>query len=105
MNQEFIYIIAIITLGYLLKRTGILKESDGEVISRIIFNITLPSLVIVSLQATTIRVSLMGITLIVILYGILSTIVAYLVFRKEAREIKGTFLMLASGYNLSLIHI
>ncbi|WP_139892859.1 AEC family transporter [Bacillus sp. D386] len=102
MNQEFLYIVIIIALGYLLKRTGILKESDGEVISRIIFNITLPSLVIVSLQTSTITVSLLGITLIVILYGILSTIVAYFVFRNETREIKGTFMMLASGYNVGL---
>ncbi|OCA89236.1 AEC family transporter [Bacillus sp. FJAT-27986] len=102
MNQEFLYIVIIIALGYLLKRTGILKETDGEVISRIIFNITLPSLVIVSLQTSTITVSLLGITLIVILYGILSTIVAYFVFRNETREIKGTFMMLASGYNVGL---
>ena len=102
MNQEFIYIIFIIALGYLLKRTGILKESDGAVISRIIFNITLPSLVIVSLQTSTITLSLIGITLIVILYGVLSTVVAYFVFRKETREIKGTFMMLASGYNVGL---
>ncbi len=102
MNQEFLYIVIIIALGYLLKRTGILKESDGAIISRIIFNITLPSLVIVSLQTSTIQVSLLGITLIVFLYGILSTIVAYFVFRNETREIKGTFMMLASGYNVGL---
>ncbi len=102
MNQEFLYIVIIIALGYLLKRTGILKESDGAIISRIIFNITLPSLVIVSLQTSTIQVSLLGITLIVFLYGILSTVVAYFVFRNETREIKGTFMMLASGYNVGL---
>lgn len=102
MNQEFIYIIFIIALGFLLKKAGILKESDGAVISRIIFNITLPSLVIVSLQTSTITLSLIGITLIVVLYGIFSTVVAFIVFRKETREIKGTFLMLASGYNVGL---
>lgn len=43
MNQEFLYIIIIIALGYLLKRLNILQEKDGVVISKIIFKITLPA--------------------------------------------------------------
>ena len=65
MNQEFLYIIAIIALGYLLKRMGILKEKDGETISRIIFNITLPALVIVSLNSVKIEPSLIMLPVIV----------------------------------------
>ena len=72
LNQEFLYIIAIIALGYLLKRMGILKEKDGETISRIIFNITLPALVIVSLNSVKIEPSLIMLPVMVLLYGILS---------------------------------
>lgn len=102
MNQEFLYIIAIIALGYLLKRMNILKEKDGETISRMIFNITLPALVIVSLNSVKIEPSLIMLPVIVLLYGILSFILAFFVFRKEERELKGTLIMLASGYNVGL---
>ena len=102
MNQEFLYIIAIIIIGYLLKRVNILKETDGETISRIIFNITLPALVIVSLNSVKIEASLMLLPIIVLLYGILSFVLAYFVFKKEDKELKGTLMMLASGYNVGL---
>ncbi len=102
MNQEFIYIVAIIIIGYVLKRVNILKESDGVTISRIIFNITLPALVIVSLNSVKIEASLMLIPIIILLYGILSFVLAYFVFKKEDKELKGTLMMLASGYNVGL---
>ena len=102
MNQEFIYIIAIIIIGYLLKRVNILKETDGVTISRIIFNITLPALVIVSLNSVKIEPSLMLLPIIILLYGILSFVLAYFVFKKEDKELKGTLMMLASGYNVGL---
>ena len=102
MNQEFLYIIAIILIGYLLKRANILKVKDGETISRIIFNITLPALVIVSLNSVKIEPSLIMLPIIVVLFGILSFFIAYFVFKKEDKELKGTLVMLASGYNVGL---
>ena len=89
-------------MGYLLKRLNILKETDGATISRIIFNITLPALVIVSLNSVKIEASLIMLPIIVALFGILSFILAYFVFRKEDKELKGTLMMLASGYNVGL---
>ena len=46
INSQFVMSLSIILLGYFLKKVNILKESDGEVISRLIFNVTLPSIVI-----------------------------------------------------------
>lgn len=102
MNQELFYIIIIIALGYLLKRLNIVKETDGATISRIIFNITLPALVIVSLNSVKIEASLIMLPIIVALFGILSFVIAYFVFKKEEKELKGTLMMLASGYNVGL---
>lgn len=102
MNQELFYIIIIIALGYLLKRLNILRETDGVTISRIIFNITLPALVIVSLNSVKIEASLIMLPIIVALFGMLSFILAYFVFRKEDKELKGTLMMLATGYNVGL---
>lgn len=102
MNQEIIYTIILILLGYTFKRFGILQEKDGEVISRIIFNITLPALIIVSFSSVTIEPSLIMLPIIVILYGFLSVLLAFFIFKNEEKEMKGTFMMLSTGYNVGL---
>ncbi|SDM35827.1 AEC family transporter [Bacillus sp. OK048] len=102
MNQEFLYIIFIVTLGYLLKRFKILQEKDGEVIAKIIFKITLPALVLVTFDKVKIETSLMLLPIIVILYGIITTFFGLLFFKNEERERKGSFLMLSSGFNVGL---
>lgn len=102
MNEEIIYTIVLILLGYAFKRFKILQEKDGEVISRIIFNITLPALIIVSLNSVKIEPSLIMLPIIVILYGFISVFLAFFIFRKAEKEMKGTFMMLASGYNVGL---
>ncbi|MCL7745658.1 AEC family transporter [Halalkalibacter alkaliphilus] len=101
MNQEFLYIILIIGLGYLLKRFNILKEKDGEVISKIIFKITLPALVIVTFHSVDIDTTLIYLPFIVFIFGLITVFLGLLVFKNEERELKGSFLML-SGFNVGL---
>ncbi|QGQ45341.1 AEC family transporter [Metabacillus sediminilitoris] len=102
MNQEFLYIIIIIALGYLLKRVNILREKDGAVISKIIFKITLPALVLVTFDSVKIETSLILIPVIVLVYGIITACLGFLVFKNEERELKGSLLMLSSGFNVGL---
>ncbi|MFC2946885.1 AEC family transporter [Virgibacillus sediminis] len=102
MNQEFLYVILIIAFGYLLKRLHVLEEKDGQVIAKIIFKITLPALVIVTFDKVEIETSLMLIPLIVVLYGLFATFIGFLLFKNEERELKGSFLMLTSGFNVGL---
>ena len=101
MNQEFLYVIMIIMLGYLLKRLRVLKETDGEVISKIIFKITLPALVLVTFDSVKIETSLILIPVIVFIFGIMTALLGVLFFKNEKRELKGSFLML-SGFNVGL---
>lgn len=102
MNQEFLYIIIIIAFGYLLKRINILQEKDGEVISKIIFKITLPALVLVTFDSVKIETSLILLPVIVLVYGIITAFLGLLVFKNEDRELKGSLLMLSSGFNVGL---
>lgn len=102
MNQEFLYIIIIITFGYLLKRLNILQEKDGEVISKIIFKITLPALVLVTFDTVKIETSLFLLPVIVLVYGIITALLGLFVFKNEQRELKGSLLMLSSGFNVGL---
>jgi malate permease and related proteins len=102
MNQEFLYIIIIISFGYLLKRLNILQEKDGEVISKIIFKITLPALVLVTFDSVKIETSLIVLPMIVLVYGIITACLGLFVFKNEERELKGSLLMLSSGFNVGL---
>ncbi|MFS0778178.1 AEC family transporter [Neobacillus sp. 3P2-tot-E-2] len=102
MNQEFLYIIIIIAFGYLLKRLNILQEKDGEVISKIIFKITLPALVLVTFDSVKIETSLILLPVIVLVYGIITAFLGLFLFKNEERELKGSLLMLSSGFNVGL---
>src|SRR3954462_15746836 len=102
MNQQFLYVIMIIALGYVLKRLGVLQEKDGEVIAKIIFKITLPALVIVTFDSVKIETSLILLPIIVLIYGLIIAFLGLIIFKKEERELKGSFLMLTSGFNVGL---
>jgi malate permease and related proteins len=102
MNQEFLYIMIIIAFGYLLKRINILQEKDGEVISKIIFKITLPALVLVTFDSVKIETSLLLLPVIVLVYGIITAMLGLIFFKNEERELKGSLMMLSSGFNVGL---
>ena len=51
MTEQFVMIILLIALGYLLKRINFLKAADSQVLSTLVLNVTLPSLVIVNLNS------------------------------------------------------
>src|SRR5690625_6842627 len=68
-NQQFFISIIIIGLGYIFKRTGLLKETDGPTISNIIFKLTLPALIIVSFHDIELEPSLMILFLVGLGFG------------------------------------
>ena len=53
-------------------------------------------------DSVKLETSLILIPVIVILYGIVTTIFGLLFFKNEERELKGSFLMLSSGFNVGL---
>lgn len=101
-NETFFYAVLIIALGYILKHFNIIKEKDGEALSRIIFNITLPALIIVSFNDMTIEPSLFLLIIVGFLYGIIACIIGLIVFKNEKRKTKGMLTMLVAGFNIGL---
>ncbi|WP_026560099.1 AEC family transporter [Bacillus sp. J37] len=101
-NMQFLYCILIISLGYILKRGNIIKEKDGEGLSRIIFNLTLPSIIIVTFSDITLESSLFLLIFIGFLYGVLIGFFGLFVFRKKQRNIKGMLGMMVPGLNIGL---
>lgn len=101
-NEQFIYAIIIIIIGYTLKRLKIIKEQDGESLARVIFNVTLPALIIVSFSDIAIESSLFLMIVIGFLYGTMIAFLSLFIFRKEARKTKGMIAMLVAGFNIGL---
>ncbi|PMC39106.1 malonate transporter [Bacillus sp. UMB0899] len=101
-NLQFLYCVLIISLGYILKRGNIIKEKDGEGLSRIIFNLTLPSLIIVTFSDITLEPSLFLLILAGFLYGILIGFLGLFVFRKKQKNVKGMLGMMVPGLNIGL---
>jgi len=78
------------------------KEQDGEGISRIIFNITLPALVINTFSTINITPSLILLPFIVIIYSFFVAFLGIFVFKKESPANKGALSMASVGFNIGL---
>ncbi|WP_226666464.1 AEC family transporter [Metabacillus litoralis] len=101
-NLQFLYCIIIIALGYLLKRRNIIKERDGEGLSRIIFNLTLPCLIIVTFNGLKIDNSLFILIFIGFIYGIIIGFLGLFFLKKKNRKTKGMVGMMIPGFNIGL---
>ncbi|KGP72632.1 AEC family transporter [Pontibacillus yanchengensis] len=101
-NSQFLYSVLIIALGYILKRTNLIKEQDGEGLARIIFNLTLPSLLIVTFHDIEIDSSLILLIVIAIVYGLIQAALGLFLFKNEEKRTKGMLSMMAPGFNIGL---
>lgn len=102
VNSQFLLSLLIISLGYFAKRLNLVKEQDGEGISRVIFNFTLPSLVISTFSTIKVDPTLILLPFINIVYCVLAALAALFIFRKESRKNKGALSMTSAGFNIGL---
>lgn len=102
VNNQFLLSMLIVILGYFCKKFNVLEEKDGESLSRIIFNITLPALIINTFSTIKIDFSLIMLTIISIIYGGIMAILALFIFKRESRSTRGMLSMLLPGFNIGL---
>lgn len=90
----------IIFLGFFFKRWGIFSKADGNMLSQIILNLTLPAAIIVNLAQLT--VTLNRISLIFIAVGF--TLIQLILFRffkgRQSRNDLSFSLYMGSGFNI-----
>jgi predicted permease len=101
-NTQFILSLLIIIIGYSAKRLKLLSERDADGISRIIFNITLPALVMNTFGTIEITGTLVLIPFILILFSFLVAFLGIFVFKNETSEKKAALSMTSVGYNIGL---
>src|SRR5690625_1356771 len=101
-NQQFFISIIIIGLGYIFKRTGLLKETDVPTISNIIVKLTLPALIIVSFHDIELEPSLMILFLAGLGFSLILVAAGFIFLKNENRSLKGMLLMMLPGMNVGL---
>ncbi|MDC7232716.1 MAG: AEC family transporter [Spirochaetales bacterium] len=102
MHIPFLLSLSGILLGYFLKRIGLVKGEDSAPLSRIVMNVTLPALILLTLTDAHLKRELIILPLIPIVIGILGYGAGLFLFRKLPPEQKGVLLMGTMGLNLGL---
>ncbi|MBW4837734.1 AEC family transporter [Staphylococcus capitis] len=102
MTEQFVMIILLIALGYFLKRINYLKATDSQVLSTLVLNVTLPSLVIVNLNSANLNMSFSILPIMMIVYGIVAKIIVIWFFRKYSNQMRGSVGMMTGSMNIGL---
>lgn len=92
--------IAIILLGYFLKKIGFFKQEDFTILSRITIRITLPASIICSFAGRTIDPSLLVLVFMAIGCGLLYIFLGYILNRGKSREKQAFEMLNLPGYNI-----
>lgn len=92
--------VAIILLGYFLRRIGWFKEEDFSVISTIVLKITLPAAIIVSFNGSSIDLSMLSIILLGFGGGFIYMLIGFLMNLRKGRAEKAYDVLNLPGYNI-----
>lgn len=92
--------IAIIVLGYVLRRKGFFGEEAFGVLSKIVIKITLPAALIANAAGRAIDISMLAVTALGLGAGVLYVLLALLLNRKSDKERRAFEVLNIPGYNI-----
>ena len=92
--------IAIIVLGYVLKKIGVFREEDFPILSKICIRITLPAAIITSFAGKEIDLSLLVLLFLGIGCGTVYIGLGFLLNRRNSRERQAFEILNLPGYNI-----
>ncbi len=102
MTENFLMILLLIAVGYVLKRIGFIQGHESHVLSVLVLNVTLPAVVIVNLNHVTLNPSLTILPIMMLVYGIITKILIVILFIKYNNEIRGTVAMMMAALNIGI---
>ena len=97
--------VAIIVMGFVLRRIGFFKESDFSVLSKIVVRITLPAALIVNAATRAFSPELLILSLLGLGGGILYMAAGWLVSRHADKEQQAFDILNHAGYNIGVFVI
>ena len=92
--------VAIIFLGYFLKRIGVFKDSDFAVLSNITLKITLPAAVITNFANKELDLSMFLLTFLAIFCGAIYIGLGFLLNMRRSKEERAFEILNFPGYNI-----
>jgi predicted permease len=92
--------VAIIALGYMLKRIGVFRKEDFSVISKIVMKVTLPAAIVSSFAGREIDLSMLSLIPLAVLFGILYMLVGAVLNLRKGKEQMSFDMLNLSGYNI-----
>ena len=92
--------VAIIVLGYVLKKIGVFKQEDFTVLSKVVIRITLPAAIITSFAGKEIDPAMLAIVLLGMGGGIVYSIAALAANIRSSKEDKAFEVLNLPGYNI-----
>ena len=92
--------VAIILMGYLLKRAGFFQAKDFYLISRVVIKITLPAAIVSNFSKITMDRSLLGMCVIGLLCNFVTIGIGYLSNISRSGDSKAFAMLNMSGYNV-----
>lgn len=92
--------VAIIILGYGLKRFGFFKQEDFTILSKITIRITLPATIIVNFSGKKFDSSLLSLGLLALFCGAIYLVVGFLVEKKSGKDAQAFSMLNLTGYNI-----
>ena len=94
--------IAIIVLGFVLRRVGFFKEGDFNVLSKITLKITLPASIVVSYAGMKLETSMLTLALLGLGGGAIYVSLAFLLNLRSRKEQRAFDIINFAGYNIGL---
>ena len=92
--------VAIIILGYVLRKINFFKEQDFTVLSKIVLRITLPAAIVTSFAGKKVEPAMLTLSLMGIGIGTIYIGLAFLLNRRRDKEDKVFDIVNLSGYNI-----
>ena len=94
--------VAIIILGFVLRKIGFFKDNAFEVLAKVEVKITLPAAIVKNFATSNIDVSMLSIAALGFGGGMLYVVIAYLTHMKKSKEQKAFAVLNLPGYNIGI---
>lgn len=94
--------VAIIILGYVLRKIGFFKENAFEVLSKVVVKITLPAAIVKNFATSSIDVTMLSIAALGFAGGVLYMVAGWLSHRKKSKEQQAFAVLNLPGYNIGI---
>lgn len=92
--------VAIIVMGYLLKKIGFFKQEDFTILSRITIRITLPAAIVMNFAGKEINPAMLSLGLLGFGGGAVYITLGYLLNRRHSKERQSFEMLNLAGYNI-----